>query len=197
MISIFSFVGKMHLISVTLIALGVLSAYGQEVKNLGDIAYRNILNLKNRDEFAFTVFPDPGDNGSNGDAKHVADEKQKLYGLGWPAFGIQAKADQDMIAFLQVDLKRPYYVRAFAVTGYPHGGYKPTGPFFLEGSEDGLSWKMVAEGKASQWHAPGTYPFRADQIIKAQYPNKYQHYRVIARGWENGHMMIYNWGLYV
>jgi len=154
----------------------------------------NILNKKDSHEFAFTVFPSPAAGWGHG--KNVADERQWLYKSSWPIYGFQSKADSEGIAHITVNLKRPYFVRAFAVTGYAGGSHKPTGSFFLEGSNDGNDWKMVAEGKAEQWHAPGTYPFRPSQIIKAMYPGRYQYYRVIARGWTNGYMVIYNWGLF-
>ncbi len=96
-----------------------------------------------------------------------------------------------------MDLKERYKVRAFAVTGYPDGDYKPTGEYHLQGSNNKLNWKMVGIGKPSQWLAPGAYPFKREQIVAAIYPDSYQYYRVISRGWTNNHMVIYNWGLFV
>lgn len=154
----------------------------------------NILTKENRADFSFTVYPSPAAGWGHG--KNVADERQRLYTANWPTYGVQSKADSESIAHITVNLKRPHFVRAFAVTGYAGGSHKPTGSFFLEGSTDGAYWKMVAEGKADQWHAPGTYPFRPSQIVKAIYPGRYQFYRVIARGWTNGYMLIYNWGLF-
>ena len=155
----------------------------------------NILNKRNRDEFAFTVYPSPA--AGHGHGKNVADERQGLYSTTWPVYGVMSKADSEAVAYISVNLKRPYFVRAFAVTGYPGGSHKPAGPFFLEGSNDGNDWKMVAEGKPEQWHAPGTYPFRPSQIVKSLYPGRYQYYRVIAKGWTNGWLLIFNWGLFV
>ena len=154
----------------------------------------NILNKKNSHDFTFTVFPAPLTGWGHG--KNAADERQWLYNKNWPIYGFQSKADAEGVAYISVNLKKPYFVRAFAVTGYPGGSRKPIKSFFLEGSNDGTDWKMVAEGRADQWHAPGTYPFRPSQIVKAQYPGRYQYYRVIARGWTNGYMVIYNWGLF-
>ena len=154
----------------------------------------NILTKANRAHFSFTVYPSPA--ASWGHGKNVADERQWLYNANWPIYGFQSKADSEGVAYITVNLKMSYFVRAFAVTGYAGGSHKPTGSFFLEGSTDGTDWKMVAEGKADQWHAPGTYPFRPSQIVKAIYPGRYQFYRVIARGWTNGYMVIYNWGLF-
>ena len=154
----------------------------------------NILTKRTRDDFTFTVHPSPAAGWGHG--KNVADERQRLSYISWPMYGVQSKADSEGIAYISVNLKRPYFVRAFAVTGYAGGSHKPTGSFFLEGSNDGNDWKMVAEGKAEQWHAPGTYPFRPSQIVKALYPGRYQYYRVIAKGWTNGYMLIQNWGLF-
>ena len=154
----------------------------------------NILTKRNRDDFTFTVYPSPAAGWGHG--KNVADERQWLYKANWPAYGVQSKADSEGISHIMVNLKRPYFVRAFAVTGYAGGSYRPTGQFFLEGSTDGSDWKMVAVGKAEQWHAPGTYPFHPNQIVQAMYPGQYQFYRVIAKGWTNGYMVIYNWGLF-
>ena len=154
----------------------------------------NLLNNETRDHFGFTVYPSPAS--SWGDAKNIADESQWLFTSNWHLYGVKSQADSEGIAYIQVNLKKPYYVRGFAVTGYAGGSYKPTGSFFLEGSNDECHWKMVAEGQAEQWHAPGTYPFRPSQIIKALYPGSYQFYRVIAKGWTNGYMIIQNLGLF-
>ena len=155
---------------------------------------RNILTKDVRDEFDFTVYPTPIPGWGHG--KNVADEKQWLIASHWPTVGVEAKADSEGLAYIKVNLKRPYYVRAFAVSGYGNGSHKPSGSFFLEGSNDGADWKMVAEGQAHQWHAPGTYPFRPEQIVHATYPGRYKQYRLIAKGWTNGYMVIYNWGLF-
>ena len=155
---------------------------------------RNILTKRNRDDLAFTVYPSPP--AGWGHATNVADERQSLVAGHWATYGVQTRTDSGGIAYISVNLKRPYLVRAFAVTGYPGGAHKPSGSFFLEGSNDGNDWKMVAEGKAEQWHAPGTYPFRPSQIVKALYPDRYQYYRVIAQGW-NGNMLLQNWGMFV
>ena len=154
----------------------------------------NILTKDLRDSFDFTVYPTPLQGWGQG--RNVADERQWLYSGSWPIYGFQANADSEGIAYIKVNLKRSYYVKAFAITGYAGGSHKPTGSFFLEGSNDGVDWKMVAEGKPEQWHAPGTYPFRPAQIIPAIYPGRYKQYRVIARGWTNNQMVIYNWGLF-
>ena len=157
---------------------------------LGD----NILTNETRDHFGFTVYPTPG--ATWGEAKNVADESQYIRHRNWEQNGVQTKADSEGIAYIQVNLKTPYYLRGFAVTGYARGSYNPRGSFFLEGSNDECHWRMVAEGKRDQWLAPGTYPFRPSQIVPALYPGRYQFYRVIARGWNNGHMMIQNLGLF-
>ena len=154
----------------------------------------NILTKDLRNNFHFTVYPTPSPGWGHG--KNVADERQWFYTNSWPNYGVQGKADSEGVAYIKVDLKRPYYVRAFAISGYAGGSHKPTGSFFLEGSNDGADWKMVAEGKSHQWHAPGTYPFRPEQIIPAIYPGRYKQYRVIARGWTNGYILINNWGLF-
>ena len=111
-------------------------------------------------------------------------------------YGVQATADSEGIAYISVDLKRPYVVSAIAVTGFSGGTKRTTGSIFLDGSSDGSDWKMVAEGKPEQWHAPGTSPFRPSQIVKALYPGRYQYYRVIAKGWTNGCTALQNWGLF-
>ena len=154
----------------------------------------NILTKDLRNNFDFTVYPAPSPGWGHG--KNVADERQWFYTNSWPNYGVQGKADSEGVAYIKVDLKRPYYVTAFAISGYAGGSHKPTGTFFLEGSNDGADWKMVAEGKSHQWHAPGTYPFRPEQIIPAIYPGRYKQYRVIARGWTNGYILVNNWGLF-
>ena len=154
----------------------------------------NILTKALRDSFDFTIYPPQKHAWGHG--RNVADERQWLHSHTWTSYGFQTTADSEGVAYIKVNLKRPYYVKAFAITGYASGSYKPTGSYFLEGSNDGADWKMVAEGKAEQWHAPGTYPFRSEQIIPAIYPGRYKQYRVIARGWTNDNMLIYNWGLF-
>ena len=154
----------------------------------------NILTRNRQDDFIFTAYPPPSQGW--GDAKYVADEHNLLTTGSWTQHGVMAKCDGEAICSLTVNLRKPHFVRAFAVTGYAGGSYKPTGSFFLEGSNDGNTWRMVAEGKPEQWHAPGTYPFRPSQIVKAMYPGRYQFYRVIAKGWTNGHMLVTNWGLF-
>ena len=155
----------------------------------------NILNKRNRDDFTFVVYPSLAAGAGHG--RNVADERQILAAKNWENYGFASKADSEGIAYVSVNLKRPYLVKAFAVTGYILGSNKPTGSFFLEGSNDDTDWKMVAEGKAEQWHAPGTYPFRPSQIVKVLYPGRYQYYRVIAKGWTNGVIHVQNWGLFV
>eukprot|EP00112_Aurelia_sp_Birch-Aquarium-sp1_P007191 Seg1783.10 transcript_id=Seg1783.10/GoldUCD/mRNA.D3Y31 product="hypothetical protein" protein_id=Seg1783.10/GoldUCD/D3Y31 len=155
----------------------------------------NILTQDLRNNFEFTVYPAPS-SPSWGQAKHVADERQWLFTNSWPNYGVYTKQDAEGVAFIRVNLKRHYYVKAFAISGYAGGNHKPVGSFFLEGSSDGADWKMVAEGQAHQWHAPGTYPFRPEQIIHAIYPGRYKQYRVIAKGWVKGEMLVYNWGLF-
>ena len=169
----------------SLISLLIVFGCHSEVSNAKVIFNpdSNILTKDLRDNFDFTVYPKPQQGWGNG--RNVADERQWLYSGSWPIYGFQANADSERIAYIKVNLKRPYYVKAFAITGYAGGSHKPTGSFFLEGSNDGVDWKMVAEGKADQWHAPGTYPFRPEQIIPAIYPGRYTQYRVIAKGWTN------------
>ena len=188
-----------HILNVCILASALyraclcLGESDAEMLSLGD-PEKNILTKRNQDEFTFTVYPSP--KAGWGSGKNVADERQWLYTTTWFVYGVQSTADSGGIAYISVNLKKPYFVRAFAVTGYTGGSYKPTGSFFLEGSTDGSNWKMVAEGRADQWHAPGTYPFRPSQIVKALYPGRYQYYRVIANGWEKANMIIYNWGLF-
>ena len=185
-----------QLLSIFVVLCGRALCLGQQDTDILSIGNPecNILTKRSRGDFTFTVYPSP--RADWGHADNVADERQSIFTARWYTFGFQSKADSEGIAYISVDLKRPYFVRAFAVTGYPGGSHKPIGSFFLEGSNDGNDWKMVAEGKAEQWHAPGTYPFRPSQIVKALYPGRYQYYRVIAKGWTNGIMLIYNWGLF-
>ena len=157
---------------------------------------RNILTKENRNDFVFTAHPQP--QYFWGQASNVADGRQSLtIEKDWQKYGVQSKAGTDRICYIQVDLKRPQTVRAFAVTGFPGGDYKPAGRFYLEGSLNGTDWKMVGIGNSSQWHAPGTYPFVQEQIIPAIYPDKNRYYHVIASKWTNGHMIVFNWGLFV
>ncbi len=173
------------------ISLLVIAVCGDDISVLGR-PENNILTLKNQNHFTFSV-----PNIYGGNPKYVADEQQDLTGANWVNFVVATKVDSNGIAYIQVDLKKPYIIRAFAVTGYPGGSHKPNGEFYLEGSNNAQNWKMVGIGKPSQWLAPGTFPFKKEQIVPAIYPNSYRYYRVIARGWTNGHMVIYNWGLFV
>ena len=157
---------------------------------LGD----NILTNKTRDHFGFTVYPNPAPTW--GEAKNIADESHYISIANQAQYSVQTKADSEGIAYIQVNLQTPYRLRGFAVTGYARGSFKPKGSFFLEGSNDECHWKMVAEGKPEQWQAPGTYPFRPSQIVPALHPGRYQFYRVIAREWTNGYMLIQNLGLF-
>ena len=182
------------IVSVLCRTASCVGQHDADILSIGD-PKSNILNKRNRDDFTFTVYPAP--RPFHGQGKNVADEREWISHVNWASYGVESTADSTGISYISVDLKRPYFVRAFAVTGYALGGYKPSGPFFLEGSNDGNDWRMVAEGKPEQWHAPGTYPFRPSQIVKALYPEQYQYYRVIAKGWTNSKMLINNWGLFV
>ncbi len=164
--------------------------------DLGQLGHpeNNILSLENRDKFTFSISPTPPSGW--GHPRNVADERQHIDKTGWSTYGVQVIPGKDGIGYIQEDLKTKHVVRAFAITGYAGGSHKPSGEFFLEGSNNGHDWRMVAVGKPEQWHAPGTYPFRKEQIIPALYPNAYRYYRVIAKGWANTYMLIYNWGLF-
>ena len=151
---------------------------------------RNILTQNLRNNYDFTVYPTPSPGWGHG--KNVADERQWIFTNSWPNYGVYTRQDAEGVAYIKVNLKRPYYVKAFAISGYAGGNHKPIGSFFLEGSNNGADWKMVAEGQTHQWHAPGTYPFRPEQIVNAIYPGRYKQYRVIAKGWVNGEMLVYN-----
>ncbi len=176
------------------ISLLITVACDCDVSHLGR-PENNILTVINRADFTFSAYPTPLPHW--GEPKNVADERQALTSLNYNKYGVQVKADKTGIAYIQVDLKRHYIIRAFAITGNPDGGRKPRGEYFLEGSNNGLDWRMVGVGKSSQWHAPGTYPFRKEQVVPAIYPNSYRYYRVVARGWEMDHMIVFNWGLFV
>ena len=154
----------------------------------------NILTRDSRHKFAFSGYPNTNTAGSQPHV--VADEHSQISIQSWSHYGYQTKQDSDKVAYLMVNLKHKYYVRAFAVSGYAGGSHKPTSDWYLEGSNDGTIWKMVGIGKVHQWLAPGTYPFRDSQIIKCTYPGKYRYYRVIARGWTNNLMLINNLGLF-
>ena len=154
----------------------------------------NIMKRDQQNKFNFTTYPALSPN--MGDPRYVADEHHNLADALWAKHGYKTKCDSEAICALTVNLRKPYYIRGFAVTGYTGGSLKPTGSFFLQGSIDGNTWKMVAEGEADQWHAPGTYPFRPSQIVPALYPGRYQFYRVTAKGWTNGWMLMQNLGLF-
>ena len=185
---------KQVLCAVLSLLCGATLCFSQDDSDILSLANpeSNILNQRNRDDFTFAVYH----SRYGGIEKNVANEREDFVSANWRSYGVSAKADAEGIAYISVNLKRPYFVKAFAVTGYSGGSNKPTGSFFLEGSNDGNDWKMVAEGKPEQWHAPGTYPFRPSQIVKALYPGRYQYYRVISKGWTNGYMVIQNWGLF-
>ena len=153
----------------------------------------NILTRDSRHKFVFTGYPNTN---VGGQPSMVADEQSQISSKSWAQYGYQTKQDSAGVAYLMVNLKHKYYVRAFAVSGYAGGSHKPTGDWYLEGSNDGTIWKMVGIGKAHQWLAPGTYPFRDSQIVKCTYPGKYRYYRVIAVGWTNSYMLINNLGLF-
>ncbi len=169
----------------------ILFAHGYDFERLEN----NILTAKNQPDFNITAYPPPSP--TEGDPKNVADEQESLDPFKWTTYGFRTKADASEIAYVQVDLKKPHIARAFAITGFPDGSFKPTGEYYLEGSNNAQNWKMVGVGKPSQWLTPGTFPFKKEQIVPAMYPDSYRYYRVIARGWTNGYMVIYNWGLFV
>ena len=99
---------------------GATQCFGQETYSLsfGD-PQSNILTKRNRNYFAFTVYPSPIHGWGQG--RNVADEKERLYRARWPSYGVQTKADSMGVAHVTVNLKRPNFVRAFAVRGYPQG----------------------------------------------------------------------------
>ena len=116
----------------------------------------NILTRESRHKFVFTGYPNsiPG-----GHPSRVADGISRVSLNHWPQYGYGTKNDGRGVAYLKVDLKHRYYVRAFAVNGYPGGNHKPTGKWYLEGSNDQTIWRMVGIADASKWYTPGTYPF--------------------------------------
>ena len=184
-----------HKVCVLLIIGGVIGAQKHQCSEsyLGD-PDTNILSRENRDVFIFSGYPNV--QTGNSLASNVADEHSYIGTANWPQYGYQTKADSAGVAYLLVDLKQQYIVRAFAVTGYANGSHKPTGEWYLEGSNDNKVFRMVGVGRPDQWLAPGTYPFKPSQIIVSLYPRKYRYYRVISKGWTNGWMVIYNFGLF-
>ena len=155
----------------------------------------NILSRETRDKFIFSGYPNVNTHGSI--PSNVADEHSYFVTSNWPQYGYLTSKHASGVAYLLVDLKQQYIVRAFALTGYGGGSHKPTGDWYLEGSNDNKVFKMVGVGRADQWLAPGTYPFKPSQIVESLYPGKYRYYRVIAKGWTNGYMLIHNLGLFV
>ena len=168
-----------------------------EARSVGTLGQpeANLLTRDSRNQFIFTGYPNIN---AYGQPYHVADEQSRVSLLNYQQYVYQTKYDSSGVAYLKVDLKQKYYVRAFAVSGYADGNgiYKPTGDWYLEGSNDELVWKMVGIAKENQWLSPGTYPFRDSQIVKCLYPAKYRYYRIIARGWTHPYMIINNIGLF-
>ena len=153
----------------------------------------NILTRENRENFSFTAWP-----GTHvvGNPINVADEHSRITPAQIEKYMYQTRHGDHEIAYIMVDLKRQYFIKAFAVSGHPDGSHKPRDEWYLEGSNDATIWKMVGFADASKWLAPGTYPFRESQIVKCMYPAKYRYYRIIARRWSNGYMIVNNWGLF-
>ena len=174
------------------ITFALTSAEAALVDDLGH-PDSNILTRENRDRFTFTGHPTIQTYGS---PTNVADEQSNIDVGPWEKYAYSTKVNGNSVAYLKVDLKHKYYIRAFAVNGYPDGGRKPRGKWYLEGSNDEIVWKMVGIGEAYQWLNPGTYPFLDSQIVKCKYPSKYRYYRVIARNLEHNYMNIQNLGLF-
>ena len=153
----------------------------------------NILTRDSRTNFIFTGYPNltPYGHPSN-----VADEQSRVSTESETQYYYLTKQDARKVAYLKIDLKQKYYVRAFAVNGWINGSYKPSGNWYLEGSNDDVVWKMVGVADASKWITPGVYPFLPSQIVKCIYSARYRYYRVIASGWTNNQMLIENLGLF-
>ena len=98
------------------------------------------------------------------------------------------------MAYLKVDLKQKYYVRALAVKGFPDGTHKPGGKWYLEGSNDGTVMARIAE--ADKWYTPGTYPLVKSQIAECIYPRKHRYYHIYGEHWTDEMMLIMNLGLF-
>jgi len=164
---------------------------------------QNILNAKTKYTFDFTGYPNNGNGGS--DPRNVADEINRGSSVDWTNYGYQTMQDGGGAAYLKVDCKDAYRVTHTAVSGYNNGSHKPTGTWYLEGSNDDSNWDVVATCHPDQWtpNTTGTnvqdqtYPFKPHQIIECQNPGMYRYYRIIATGWTNSYMLVMNWGLFV
>ena len=153
----------------------------------------NILRREDRHKSVFTAYPN---NPSGGNPFYVADDQSRIHDTHWKQYSYGTAPDAKGVAYVKVDLKQRYYVRAFAVNSTPSGRNKPLRKWYLEGSNNGSVWRMVGIADASKWYTPGTFPFVKSQIVKCIYPRKYRYYRVIAVGWDNNWMSIFNWGLF-
>ena len=83
----------------------------------------NILTRDSRHKFTFTGYPNTVTVGSQ--PSNVADEESRITVTSWMQYGYVTKQDSVGTAYLAVDLKQKYYVRAFAVSGYAGPHHKP------------------------------------------------------------------------
>jgi len=160
---------------------------------------QNILNKTTKEFFTFTGSAFAGVSGT---PKNVADETDRRTTSSWPSYGYQTADDASGVAWLKVDCKTTYNVTHVAVSGYPGGSHKPSGDWYLQGSNDDSSWTTLAIGDKDQWTAgtQGSYGFKPHQIVGVtENPagTAYRYFRIYATGWTNGYLLMMNWGLFV
>ena len=160
---------------------------------------QNILNKTTKEFFTFTGYPNTNVGGT---PKNVADEADRRTTGSWPSYGYQTADDASGVAWLKVDCKTAYNVTHVAVSGYPGGSHKPTGDWYLQGSNDDSSWTTLAIGDKDQWPAgtQGSYGFKPHQIVGVtENPagTAYRYFRIYATAWTNGYLLMMNWGLFV
>lgn len=141
-----------------------------------------------------TTFAFASDTTTWGNSLYAAD-RYNLTGTG-DAASHCVQSDGNNNHWFRIDFGSPRAVTSFGVAGYPGGSHRPTGTWFLQGSNDAVAWTQLWTGDGSLWTADtlGSYPPRNINTVTS--PGLYRYYRVTATTWTNGYMIVCNLAMY-
>ena len=135
------------------------------------------------------------DSITGGNPSFVADRISRKVATSWQNYSVQTNGTNGT-HWLKVDLGSPREASHFSIHGYPNGSHKPSGTWYLEGSNNDTTWATLWSGDTSRWTADQLGSYIPRDVIEITSPDEYQLYRVRADSWTNGRMLVTNWSLF-